>query len=158
MHTARAVLLFALALAGCARGSASRSSVADALAIVGVAIIDPTYEGPTPSDHTILVVDGVIRAVGPTATLAIPAGVRRLDARGKFAIPGLWDTHVHFMNAGVTALIAVGRLADIVLLDADPLADIGNTRRIFAVVQGGRVLERGDLDTLLAGVRQAAGR
>ena len=37
--------------------------------------------------------------------------------------------------------IAVGRRADLVLLDADPLADIGNTRRISLVVSAGRVLD-----------------
>ena len=36
--------------------------------------------------------------------------------------------------------IAPGRLADLVLLDADPLADIRNTRRIAAVIAAGRVV------------------
>jgi Tol biopolymer transport system component/imidazolonepropionase-like amidohydrolase len=38
--------------------------------------------------------------------------------------------------------IEVGKLADLVILDADPLADIRNTRRITAVIQGGRVVDR----------------
>jgi hypothetical protein len=38
--------------------------------------------------------------------------------------------------------IAAGKLADLVLLDADPVADIRNTRRIRAVVQSGRVIDR----------------
>jgi imidazolonepropionase-like amidohydrolase len=33
-----------------------------------------------------------------------------------------------------------GRAADLVLLDADPLADIANTRRISGVIRGGRLL------------------
>lgn len=36
-------------------------------------------------------------------------------------------------------IIATGKLADLVLLDANPLADIGNTRRISAVVANGRL-------------------
>lgn len=48
--------------------------------------------------------------------------------------------------------IAAGKLADLVLLDADPLADISNTRRITAVVLRGRLFRRGGLDTLLATV------
>ncbi len=48
--------------------------------------------------------------------------------------------------------VEVGKIADLVLLDADPLADVSNTRRIAAVIQGGRVLERADLDRLRASV------
>lgn len=42
--------------------------------------------------------------------------------------------------------IAVGRRADLLLLDADPLADVANTRRIAAVIASGRVLMRQELD------------
>ncbi|MEO8449135.1 MAG: amidohydrolase family protein [Gemmatimonadota bacterium] len=45
--------------------------------------------------------------------------------------------------------IEPGKRADLVLLDADPLADIGNTRRIRAVVTRGRLLDRDRLDGLL---------
>lgn len=38
--------------------------------------------------------------------------------------------------------IEPGKLADLLILDADPLSDIRNTRRISAVVQGGRVVDR----------------
>jgi Tol biopolymer transport system component/imidazolonepropionase-like amidohydrolase len=38
--------------------------------------------------------------------------------------------------------IEVGKWADLVLLDADPLADIRNTRRIWQVVQNGRLVDR----------------
>ncbi|HEX7086832.1 MAG TPA: amidohydrolase family protein [Vicinamibacterales bacterium] len=55
--------------------------------------------------------------------------------------------------------IEPGKLADLVLLDADPLADIANTQRIDTVVVNGRILRRADLDRLLAGVeRQAKSR
>jgi imidazolonepropionase-like amidohydrolase len=37
--------------------------------------------------------------------------------------------------------IEAGKLADIVILDADPLADIRNTRKINRVVRGGLVLD-----------------
>ena len=50
--------------------------------------------------------------------------------------------------------IAKGKLADLVLLDGNPLDDIRNTRRIRAVVANGRYLDRAVLDSILA----AAGR
>jgi imidazolonepropionase-like amidohydrolase len=37
-------------------------------------------------------------------------------------------------------LVAPGRPADLVLLDADPLLDISNTRRIVHVLKDGRVI------------------
>ena len=45
--------------------------------------------------------------------------------------------------------IDVGKRADLVLLDANPLSDIRHTQRIRAVVLAGRLLQRADLDTLL---------
>ena len=45
--------------------------------------------------------------------------------------------------------VAPGKIADLVLLDANPLLDIHNTRRIFAVVARGRVYDRARLDSLL---------
>jgi imidazolonepropionase-like amidohydrolase len=49
-----------------------------------------------------------------------------------------------------TGTIAAGKTADLVLLDADPLANIRNTRRIAFVVTRGRLLDRAALDGLLA--------
>ncbi|HUR98204.1 MAG TPA: amidohydrolase family protein, partial [Pyrinomonadaceae bacterium] len=52
--------------------------------------------------------------------------------------------------------IEVGKIADILVLDADPLADISNTRKIKAVIVGGRVLNRQHLDKMLAEVQANA--
>jgi hypothetical protein len=49
--------------------------------------------------------------------------------------------------------VAVGKLADLVLLDANPLDDISNTRKINTVVANGRLLQRKDLDKLLEEAR-----
>ena len=48
--------------------------------------------------------------------------------------------------------VETGKLADLVLLEANPLEAITNTRRIRAVVIDGRLLRRSDLDRLLAEV------
>ena len=39
--------------------------------------------------------------------------------------------------------IATGQFADLVILDADPIADIGNTRKISAVVKNGQLVDAG---------------
>ena len=54
--------------------------------------------------------------------------------------------------------VEVGKAADLVLLDANPLADIANTKRISGVVLRGRFFSRADLDRMLAGVVAVAGR
>ena len=48
--------------------------------------------------------------------------------------------------------IEPGKLADLVLLDANPLEDIRNTQKIRAVVADGQLYRRADLDQLLAEV------
>ncbi|MDP9203429.1 MAG: amidohydrolase family protein [Gemmatimonadota bacterium] len=100
----RSLVLLAMLAVLHACASVSTTPAPDAIAIVGVTVIDPSSSQPSATDQTILVADGVIRAVGPPSSIDIPAGARRVDGRGKFAIPGLWDAHVHFMNTGVTAL------------------------------------------------------
>lgn len=52
--------------------------------------------------------------------------------------------------------VAVGKLADLVLLTADPLAAIENTAAIAAVVANGRFYDRRALDILFADAAQAA--
>lgn len=51
--------------------------------------------------------------------------------------------------------VEAGKVADLVLLDSNPLEDIGNVRRIHAVVLAGKLLSRADLDDLLDEVIEA---
>jgi hypothetical protein len=54
--------------------------------------------------------------------------------------------------------IAKGKIADLALLDANPLDDIGNTRKISAVVFGGKFLSRASLDAMLSNLEVLASR
>ena len=49
--------------------------------------------------------------------------------------------------------VAPGKLAELVLLDADPLADLTNTTAVRAVVANGRYFDRAALDSLLTEVQ-----
>jgi imidazolonepropionase-like amidohydrolase len=49
-----------------------------------------------------------------------------------------------------------GKTADLILLDANPLENISNTRKILAVIRNGQYLNRAALDALLAKARSAA--
>ncbi len=52
-------------------------------------------------------------------------------------------------------IIEAGRRADLVLLTANPLNDITNTKTIEAVILGGRYLDRERLDEMLESVKEA---
>ena len=64
-----------------------------------------------------------------------------------------------FINAlDSLGTVSRGKLADLVLLGANPLTDIRNTRRISAVIANGRVFDRAALDQLLNHVASALKR
>ena len=49
-----------------------------------------------------------------------------------------------------------GKVADLVFLDGNPLADIGNSQKVSGVVVNGRFLSRSDLQKMLQGVEETA--
>jgi imidazolonepropionase-like amidohydrolase len=63
-----------------------------------------------------------------------------------------------YLGLADTGTVEKGKRADLVLLDANPLDDIRNTRRIQSVVVAGRYLSRDDLDELLRKAQRAAAR
>jgi imidazolonepropionase-like amidohydrolase len=54
--------------------------------------------------------------------------------------------------------IEQGKIADLALLDANPLEDIRNTQRINAVISNGRLFDRKALDKMLAQAEAATNR
>jgi imidazolonepropionase-like amidohydrolase len=73
---------------------AASSASAQSVAVTGGTVIDGTGKAPL-VDGVVLITDGKISAVGRAQDVTIPSGVRRIDARGKFVIPGLMDANVH---------------------------------------------------------------
>lgn len=53
-------------------------------------------------------------------------------------------------------VVAVSKRADLLLLEGDPMQDIRNTRRIAAVIAGGKYYSRGELDGRLERLKRAA--
>ena len=54
--------------------------------------------------------------------------------------------------------VAVGKRADLLLLDADPLVDIANTKTIRAVIADGRLFDKSRIDFLLTRVEAISAR
>jgi len=87
---------------------------ARALAITSATVVDvsaASREGALKAGQTIVMSGGRIVAVGDSATTVVPNDAQRIDARGKFVIPGLWDMHAHALNAAdwtFPILIATG--------------------------------------------------
>lgn len=54
--------------------------------------------------------------------------------------------------------VQTGKLADLVILDANPLQQIANTRKVNAVVVNGRLLDRKTLDEMLAQLAAASAK
>src|SRR5882762_7386224 len=87
------------------------------LLIQGATLIDGTGKAPL-ANARILIEGNIIRRVwsGAEPAPSLPPGTQVLDARGKFVIPGLIDSHVHyrpymgemFLAHGVTAVYDLG--------------------------------------------------
>lgn len=69
-----------------------------------------------------------------------------------------WNGAVFLDVTDSYGTVEPGKRADLVILDANPLEDIGNTRRIRALLFGGRYLDRNALDQLLDQVLEATTR
>lgn len=83
--------------------STYRPAAAAPFAIVNATIL--TAAGPRIDGGTVLVQDGKITAVGKD--VAVPAGVRVIDAKGRFVTPGIVDPHSH-IGAGSSPREASG--------------------------------------------------
>jgi imidazolonepropionase-like amidohydrolase len=73
---------------------ARSGSAASSVAIVGGTVIDGTGGAPL-ERGVVLVRDGRIAAIGAAGKVALPKGVKTIDASGRFIIPGLIDGNVH---------------------------------------------------------------
>lgn len=98
----RSRLLRSLVLVGvvCAATDPEALAAEPALAIVDCGVFDPEAEKMLPN-RTIVIRGGrIVSVIGPDQPGEIPADAERVDGRGKFALPGLIDAHVHLVHVG----------------------------------------------------------
>ena len=79
--------------------SAQSASQAKPLFIANVTIIDAAGNPPQ-HEMTVVITGDRITTLAPSARVKLPANGEVVDGRGKFLIPGLWDSHLHLTLAG----------------------------------------------------------
>jgi len=92
--TLRVLLIAAAAACSSAPAPHTLPGPPPTLAITHVDVIPMDRPGVL-RDQTVLVRGDAIVAVAPAGEVAVPRGTRTLDGKGRFLIPGLFDTHVH---------------------------------------------------------------
>jgi len=105
-HVATRILAVASALAcsGVLRPAPlAAQEAAEPLALTHAHVVD-VRSGRVLSDTTVVIRDGRIAALGG----AVPAGMRTVDLKGKYLLPGLVDAHTHIASlaAARTALVS----------------------------------------------------
>ena len=117
------------------------------IAIVHARVIDGTGAAAR-GDQTLVIANGVIRAVGDSAHTPIPSGARVMDATGKSVMPGLVMVHEHmfypsgggsvyneqalsfprlYLAGGVTTARTAGNMAGYADLELKRAIDSGRT-------------------------------
>jgi imidazolonepropionase-like amidohydrolase len=89
---------FALALIlFVAAGAAFAQS--EPVALIGVHVVH-VEDGRIERSRTVIFRDGRIQSIQPESQALAAGPLRRVDARGLYLIPGLWDMHTHAHRAG----------------------------------------------------------
>ncbi len=74
--------------------SLAQAPAGGSVAFTNVRIIDGTGRAPI-ERGTLVLTNGRVSAVGPAASVTIPAGAQRIDATGKTIVPGFVNAHAH---------------------------------------------------------------
>src|SRR6267143_7108967 len=92
------VLAAALMLAGVPCQAAETSITA----IVGASVIHPDRDpsSAVAPNSTVIIAGRRVESIGPAGSTPVPAGAARIDGKGKWVVPGLIDSHVHFFQSG----------------------------------------------------------
>jgi imidazolonepropionase-like amidohydrolase len=130
-------LAFLMGFFGAGAALLGAATASPQLVLTHVSVIDSTANAVRP-DQSVVIVNGRIAAIGPSARIKLPKDARIVDGQGKFLVPGLWDMHVHI--AGLNADPAWSKQVLIPLLLANGVTGVRDMG--------------GDLDTLLRWKRE----
>jgi imidazolonepropionase-like amidohydrolase len=86
--------------------SSSFAAAPRPIVIRNVTLIDGR-DAAAKGEMTVIISDRHFTTIAPAAKTEIPPDAEIIDAAGKFAIPGLWDMHVHLTMVGEVACPAL---------------------------------------------------
>jgi imidazolonepropionase-like amidohydrolase len=143
-----AALLLATA-ASCSATTAATDAIivgdpsSTSIAIVGVNVI-PMDRDNIIESQTVLVDNGRITQIGPSSSVPVPSGALKIEAKGKYLMPGLIDMHVHtgtatidkYLPNGVTSVRNMWGYEELVPLIQDIDAGKRIGPRIFSLSAG----------------------
>ncbi|HLJ49083.1 MAG TPA: amidohydrolase family protein [Bryobacteraceae bacterium] len=101
------------------------------IAIVNATLIDGTGALPV-ADATVVLDGNRIVAAGPKTKVKIPSKATRIDATGRYILPGLWDMHSHYeqvewgpiyLAAGVTTVRDCGNELEFITAVRDAIRE-----------------------------------
>ncbi len=122
-------------LCACARPAARGESAARTIAITHVTAI-PMDTDRTIPDATIIVSGDRIAAIGRAGDTPVPAHALVIDGRGKFALPGFADMHVHpYDTEGFPSYLAYG-ITTIAVMHGSPPVLAWRERQRRGVLDG----------------------
>lgn len=113
------------------------------LAVRNVHIVD-TRTGRVLADRTLLIRGDRIAAIADAS--ALHAAEREVDGQGAFAIPGLWDAHIHLLQDD--AALALGTAPVLLSYGVTHARDMGSSARALTAFKAGA--QSSDLPVIIA--------
>lgn len=134
------VAAFAVALSATAATAQQTDLLLEGVTVVG------TADGSLRRNMAVLVRDGRIIRVAPAGKVTVDAGVRRVNARGKYVVPGFLDMHAHPLNSPTPQ----GALSLMLAYGITGFRQMSGTPQLLAARSSGRLPMGQDAPALLA--------
>lgn len=128
-----ALVLVALATVACGEADPDTTGLPDAVVAWEGVTVFTTPLAPPVEDAVLVVVDGIVEAVGERGSVRIPQAARRRNARGLSVVPGLWNADVRF-DEELSELVREGEDIDLALALEDRFTRYGVTTVVFTDV------------------------
>jgi hypothetical protein len=113
------LLLFVIAGLRAVHADSAAQPVPRACAFVHANVVAMDQERVLP-DQTVVVEKGRITQLGPSKNVTLPHGTCRIEAKGKFLMPGLADAHVHVLSPNELPLYLANGVTTVFNLDGHP--------------------------------------